>query len=174
MRNKAADRLVLTGVIVHIIQWFSLLWLFFMLVEQFGRFTIYNPNVVNGSMQSFSFFDMMRALLFSGTLRNTLLLFLFAAMLIYLWVNALFILLEIVSYIMIRRNSRSLWAYFPAAMGIKLALLDIAAVPFFAAGLMLLKQKTDDSGEQADKGKRRPRIRRQARYTKRRRRNLSV
>ncbi len=31
MRNKVADRLVLTGVIVHIIQWFSLLWLFFML-----------------------------------------------------------------------------------------------------------------------------------------------
>jgi hypothetical protein len=35
---------------------------------------------------------------------------------IYLWVNALFILLEIVSYIMIRRNSRSLWAYFPAVV----------------------------------------------------------
>ncbi|QKN94016.1 hypothetical protein [Bacillus amyloliquefaciens] len=173
MRNKAADRLVLTGVIVHIIQWFSVLWLFFMLLDQFGHFTIYNPNVVNGSMQSFSFFDMMRALLFSGTLRNTLLLFLFAALFIYLWVNALFILLEIVSYIMIRRNSRSLWAYFPAAMGIKLALLDIAAVPFFAAGLILLKQKTEN-GEQADKRKRRPRIRKQARYMKRRRRNPSV
>ncbi|MCM3247817.1 hypothetical protein [Bacillus amyloliquefaciens] len=173
MRNKAADRLVLTGVIVHIIQWFSVLWLFFMLLDQFGHFTIYNPNVVNGSMQSFSFFDMMRALLFSGMLRNTLLLFLFAALLIYLWVNALFILLEIVSYIMIRRNSRSLWAYFPAAMGIKLALLDIAAVPFFAAGLILLKQKTEN-GEQADKRKRRPRIRKQARYMKRRRRNPSV
>lgn len=173
MRNKAADRLVLTGVIVHIIQWFSVLWLFFMLLDQFGHFTIYNPNVVNGSMQSFSFFDMMRALLFSGTLRNTLLLFLFAALLIYLWVNALFILLEIVSYIMIRRNSRSLWAYFPAAMRIKLALLDIAAVPFFAAGLILLKQKTEN-GEQADKRKRRPRIRKQARYMKRRRRNPSV
>lgn len=43
MRNKAADRLVLTGVILHIIQWFSVLWAFLKIENSFGHFTIYNP-----------------------------------------------------------------------------------------------------------------------------------
>ncbi|KXZ13106.1 hypothetical protein P4T89_09795 [Bacillus nakamurai] len=169
MRNKAADRLVLTGVIIHIIQWFSLLWLFFKIENKFGHFTIYNPNVVNGTMQSFSFSDMMRSLLYSGTMRNTLLFFMFAALLIYLWLNAVFIMLEIISYVMIRRNRYSLWGYFPAAMGVKLAVMDLAAIPFLMAGLVLMKQKKESGAETEEAGRRRRRVtvRKQTRLIKR-------
>lgn len=70
MRNKAADRLVLTGVILHIIQWFTVLWAFLKIENSFGHFTIYNPNVINGSMQSFSFMQMMRSMVYSGAMVN--------------------------------------------------------------------------------------------------------
>ncbi|MBT2574929.1 hypothetical protein J7E26_13350 [Bacillus sp. ISL-51] len=169
MRNKAADRLVLAGVIIHMIQWFTLLRLFFQIENKFGHFTIYNPNVVNGTMQSFSFSDMMRSLLYSGTMRNTLLFFMFAALLIYLWLNAVFIILEIISYVMIRRNRYSLWGYVPAAMGVKLAVMDLAAVPFLMAGLMLMKQKKESGAETEETGRRRRRvpIRKQTRLIRR-------
>ncbi|WP_258728398.1 hypothetical protein [Bacillus atrophaeus] len=176
MRNKAADRLVLTGVILHIIQWFSVLWAFLKIENSFGHFTIYNPNVINGSMQSFSFMQMMRSMVYSGAMVNYVLFFMFAFLIFYLSLNAVFIVLEIAAYVMIRRNPYSSWAYFITAMGVKLASMNITGILFLAGGFMLMKQKKADSSETETGRKRRNRIpvRKQIRQIKKRRRKSSV
>lgn len=66
MRNKKAERLVVTGLILHIIQWLFILWVFLKIKHLFSDYTIYNPNVISGSMQSLSFIQMMRAMIYSG------------------------------------------------------------------------------------------------------------
>ncbi|MCY8250276.1 hypothetical protein MOC27_11045, partial [Bacillus inaquosorum] len=58
MRNKKAERLVVTGLILHIIQWLFILWAFLKIKHLFSDYTIYNPNVISGSMQSLSFIQM--------------------------------------------------------------------------------------------------------------------
>lgn len=70
MRNKKAERLVLTGLILHIIQWLLVLWAFLKIKHVFSDYTIYNPNVINGTMQSLSFMQMLRSMMYSGAMVN--------------------------------------------------------------------------------------------------------
>ncbi|BDG82196.1 hypothetical protein BSF_39250 [Bacillus subtilis] len=176
MRNKKAERLVLTGLILHIIQWLLVLWAFLKIKHLFSDYTIYNPNVINGTMQSLSFMQMLRSMMYSGAMVNYVLFFVIALLIYCLVLHGVMIVLEMAAYVMIRRNPSSSWAYFLAAAGVKLAILNITGIPFLAAGFLLMKQKQAESGEKGEERKRKPRtrIRRQGRRLNRNRRKSSL
>lgn len=44
MRNKKAESLVVTGLILHIIQWLFTVWAFLKIKHLFSDYTIYNPD----------------------------------------------------------------------------------------------------------------------------------
>ncbi|KJJ43222.1 membrane protein [Bacillus subtilis] len=176
MRNKKAERLVLTGVILHIIQWAFLLWAFLKIKHLFSDYTIYNPNVVGGSMQSFSFIQMMRAMMYSGALVNYVLFFALVLLMYCIVIHAILIVLELAAYVMIRRNPASSWVFFLTAAGVKLAILNITGIPFLAAGFLLMKQEKAETGGMETERKRKPRtrVRRQGRRLNRIRRKSSL
>ncbi|QJC98322.1 hypothetical protein NST56_21170 [Bacillus sp. FSL R5-0560] len=176
MRNKKAESLVVTGLILHIIQWIFVLWAFLKIKHLFSGYTIYNPNVINGSMQSLSFMQMLRSMMYSGALVNYVLFFVIVLLMYCLVLHAIMIILEIAAYVMIRRNPSSSWAYFLTAAGVKLAIFNITGIPFLAAGFLLMKQKQAETGEKAPERKRKPRtrIRRQGRRLNRNRRKSSL
>ncbi|WP_434813562.1 hypothetical protein ACRV5I_11560 [Bacillus halotolerans] len=176
MRNKKAERLVFTGLILHIIQWLLVLWAFLKIKHLFSDYTIYNPNVINGTMQSLSFMQMLRSMMYSGAMVNYVLFFVIALLIYCLVLHAVMIVLEMAAYVMIRRNPSSSWAYFLTAAGVKLAILNITGIPFLAAGFLLMKQKQAETGEKGAEPKRKPRtrIRRQGRRLNRNRRKSSL
>ncbi|NTU25679.1 hypothetical protein HPX95_05750 [Bacillus tequilensis] len=176
MRNKKAEKLVLTGLILHIIQWMFLLWAFLKVKHLFSDYTIYNPNVIGGSMQSLSFIQMLRAMVYSGALVNYVLFFALVLLIYCVVLHAILIVLEMAAYVMIRRNPASSWRYFLTAAGVKLAILNIIGIPFLAAGFLLMKQEKTESGGTGTEKKRTPRIRirRQGRRLNRIRRKSSL
>ncbi|MCY7793916.1 hypothetical protein MOC18_03780 [Bacillus spizizenii] len=176
MRNKKAERLVLTGLILHIIQWIFILWAFLKIKDLFSDYTIYNPHVISGSMQSLSFIQMMRAMMYSGAIVNYVLLFALVWLIYCVVLHAILIVLEMAAYVMIRRNPASSWAFFLTAAGVKLAILNITGIPFIAAGFLLMKQEKAENGGVETKRKRKPRTRtrRQGRRLNRFRRKSSL
>ncbi|MDZ5721275.1 hypothetical protein P9293_11510 [Bacillus inaquosorum] len=176
MRNKKAERLVVTGLILHIIQWLFLLWAFLKIKHLFSDYTIYNPNVISGSMQSLSFIQMMRAMIYSGAIVNYVLFFALLFLIYCVVLHAILIVLEMAAYVMIRRNPASSWVYFLMAAGVKLAILNITGIPFLAAGFLLMKQEKAENGGMETERMRKPRtrIRRQGRRLNRIRRKSSL
>ncbi|MBK4205089.1 hypothetical protein V5F86_20175 [Bacillus spizizenii] len=176
MRNKKAERLVLTGLILHIIQWIFILWAFLKIKDLFSDYTIYNPNVISGSMQSLSFIQMMRAMMYSGAIVNYVLFFALVWLMYCVVLHAILFVLEMTAYVMIRRNPASSWGFFLTAAGVKLAILNITGIPFLAAGFLLMKQdKSENDGMETErKRKPRTRIRRQGRRLNRIRRKSSL
>ncbi|MCY8205643.1 MULTISPECIES: hypothetical protein [unclassified Bacillus (in: firmicutes)] len=178
MRNKKAESLVVTGLILHIIQWLFIVWAFLKIKHLFSDYTIYNPNVISGSMQSLSFIQMMRAMIYSGAIVNVVLFAAFALLIYGVVLHAILIVLEMAAYVMIRRNPASAWGLFLTAAGVKLAILNIIGIPFLAAGFLLMKQEKTENGDVETERKRKPRmrIRRQGRrlYRKRRKSSLPV
>lgn len=175
MRNQKAERLVAAGLVLHIIQWIFILWAFLKVKHLFSDYTIYNPNVISGSMQSLSFIQMMRAMMYSGAIVNYVLFFALVLLIYGIVLHAILIVLEMAAYVMIRRNPSSSWGVFFIAAGVKLAILNITGIPFLAAGFLLMKQKKAENGVKAER-KRKPRlrIRRQWRRQNRIRRKPSL
>lgn len=156
MQNKTAQVLVLTGIILNVVQWIIIFMGLSLILSHFNGYTVSNPNVVNGTMTSFSFYDWLLSMLYSGVPFNFIAFFIIVGCLVYLIPTAIFIILEIIAYFMIKKN-RSSWAAFILAMGIKNAVIDLSGVPFLVAGLMLHKEKkresdwlesADDSGQE--------------------------
>ncbi|MCO4852510.1 hypothetical protein [Bacillus vallismortis] len=176
MRNKKAESLVLTGLILHIIQWILIVGVFLKMKHLFSDYTIYNPNVISGSMQSLSFIQMMRAMMYSGAFVNYILFFALVFLIYCVVLHAILIVMEVAAYVRIRRDPASLWSVFLAAAGVKLAILNITGIPFLAAGFLLMKQKKAENGEMVTERKRKPRtrIRRQGRRLNRIRRKSSL
>ncbi|KAF1677772.1 MULTISPECIES: hypothetical protein [Bacillus] len=176
MRNKKAESLVITGLILHIIQWGFILWAFLKIKHLFSDYTIYNPNVVGGSMQSLSFVQMLRSMIYSGAFVNYVLFFALITLMYCAVLHAILIVLEMTAYIMIRRNPASAWGFFLTAAGVKLAVLNITGIPFIAAGFLLMKQEKAENGgmETERKQKPRTRIRRQGRRLHKTRRKPSL
>lgn len=121
MRNQKAERLVAAGLVLHIIQWIFILWAFLKVKHLFSDYTIYNPNVISGSMQSLSFIQMMRAMMYSGAIVNYVLFFALVLLIYGIVLHAILIVLEMAAYVMIRRNPSSSWGFFFIAAGVKLA-----------------------------------------------------
>ncbi|MEG7336156.1 hypothetical protein [Bacillus sp. 0102A] len=176
MRNKKAESLVLTGLILHIIQWILILWAFLKIKHLFSDYTIYNPNVISGSMQSLSFIQMMRAMIYSGAFVNYILFFALVLLIYCVVLHAILIVMEMAAYVMIRRNPASSWAVFLTAAGVKLAILNITGIPYIAAGFLLMKQEKAENGGMETERTRKPRtrMRRQGRRQNRIRRKSSL
>ncbi|MBD1382495.1 hypothetical protein [Metabacillus arenae] len=148
MQNKTAQNLVLIGIGLNIIQWVVVLLAFLKIKSLFGSYTITNPNVVNGSMQSFSFWQMLESMIYSGAPINIIAFTVIIVCIFYLVLSAIFIFLEIIAYFKIRQNNVA-WSTFILAMGFKNILLDISGVPFLVAGLMMYRgNRTKQIGEE--------------------------
>ncbi|WP_307892935.1 hypothetical protein [Bacillus swezeyi] len=141
MQNKAANRLTLLGISLHIIYWLMILLAFFHFKHQFDFYTVWNPNVVSGYTQAATFVDMLKLMVYSGTLFNLALLFILIMLIGILVQSLIFIALEITSYIKIRKNPYSAWGSFILAMGIKNIFTNLSGIPFLVAGFILHKQQ---------------------------------
>lgn len=140
MQNKTARVLVLAGILLNILQWIGVFIVLRKILSFFDGYTVVNPNVTNGSMTSSSFSDWLLSMLYSGVPFNLISFFIIIVSLVYLVSTAVFIILEIIAYIMIRKNNAS-WATFILAMGIKNAVIDLSGIPFLVAGLMMYKER---------------------------------
>lgn len=149
MQNKKARTLVLTGIVLNIVQWIAIFIVLRRIFSFFDGYTVPNPNVVNGSMTSFSFYDWLMSMLYSGVPFNLIVFFIIIACLAYLVPTAVFIILEVVAYFMIRRNHCA-WGTFILAMGIKNVLIDLSGVPFLVAGLMMYKENIVEIAGEAE------------------------
>ncbi|WP_186577957.1 hypothetical protein [Aquibacillus kalidii] len=139
MQNKAHN-LILAGIILNITQWVVIFILLQNIFGYFDGYTIFNPNVTNGSMQSFRFIDWLMSMIYSGVPFNYLVFIAIVTCLLYLIPTAIFIILEVVAYFMIRKNDHSSWSTFILAMGIKNVLIDLSGIPFLVAGLLMFKE----------------------------------
>ncbi|MFT0801922.1 hypothetical protein VSK91_09115 [Bacillus swezeyi] len=147
MQNKAANRLTLLGISLHIIYWLMILLAFFHFKHQFDSYTVWNPNVVSGYTQAATFVDMLKLMVYSGTLFNLALLFILIMLIVILAQSLIFIALEITAYMKIRNNPLSDWGAFILAMGIKNIFTNLSGIPFLVAGFILQKQKKQEEAE---------------------------
>ncbi|WP_130859439.1 hypothetical protein [Gracilibacillus phocaeensis] len=139
--SKIANRLILLGIGLNMVQWIAIFILFQKILAQFDGYTILNPNVTNGTMTSFSFIDWLQSMIYSGVPFNYIVFAAIVACLLYLIPTAVFIILEIIAYFVIRKNPQSAWCMFILAMGYKNIVFDLSGVPFLMAGLMMYKRK---------------------------------
>ncbi|MFN2744867.1 MULTISPECIES: hypothetical protein [unclassified Bacillus (in: firmicutes)] len=147
MQNKAANRLTLLGISLHIIYWFIILFAFFHIKHQFDSYAVWNPNVTDGYVQAATFVDMLKMMVYSGTFFNLVLLFILIMLIVILAQSLLFIALEITAYIKIRNNPFSGWGAFILAMGIKNIFTNLSGIPFLVAGFILQKEKKPEEDE---------------------------
>ncbi|MEC1354565.1 hypothetical protein P9D51_03870 [Bacillus sonorensis] len=86
MQNKAANRLTLLGIGLHIMYWFGILFVFLRIKSRwFDSYTVWNPDVVSGYTQSETFVDMLRSMIYSGTLFNWFCFFLLIMLIVILF-----------------------------------------------------------------------------------------
>lgn len=143
MKNKVHN-LILIGICLNITQWIVILLILLNVMAHFDGYTVYNPNVTNGSMTSFSFIDWLVSMIYSGVPFNYIVFIVIVACLLYLIPTTIFIVLEIIAYFMIRREGNSFWTTFILAMGVKNAVIDLSGIPFLVAGFMMYKENKVD------------------------------
>ena len=138
MENKKSLSFIKAGIILNLFEYVIVVITFLNLYNLFDDFTIINRSVTNMQMKSYSFFNMLQSMLYSGEIENYIICIVFIILILYIVFNTLFIILEVIAYWKIKNNKNIvIWKSFIITMGIKGIFYDISAIPFLIGGMSI-------------------------------------
>lgn len=141
MQNKKALRWLNFGIIFQLFQFIMIAIVLANLLYRFSDFTIINHSVTNGQMQSFSFMQMLQAMLYSGEPINYMLFFSFIVLFAYVGITLICLVLELIAYFKIAKgNNVAIWKNVMIVMGIRGIFYDIGCIPLLVGGLSVKEE----------------------------------